>query len=296
MLSRDGVLLNSPPGFAYLDIVSGECFDSADQLFCTSPTYYEVFRPVLSLSGIYSLPVGQYTQSHLAYPLSISFNAANQMFVVSGTNGAPGYMYFPPSQLTYTNTVQKFDTNFTFLGTVATGLRGAWGSAVDKDGNLYVSTTDDDSIRRFATNGTVEVVSDYFDDWLYQPKGIAFDSLGYLFVANSGNGTVVKFAPNGTSTVLASNLVSPTSIAIYPGLKFWRVPIRLANSTVLTNGAFQFSFATNPYGTNTVLAATNPAGPWNPIGTAVEVSPGDYQFTDTQATNSVLRFYRVRSE
>ena len=175
-------------------------------------------------------------------------------------------------------------------------MNGPWGLAFDKQGSLYVSTAGDDSIRRYATNGVVEVVSDYFDNWLSKPKGIAFDSLGYLYVANSGNGTVMKIAPNGTSTVIASNLPAPTSIAIYPGLKLWRVPIRLANQTVLPSGAFQFSFATNPYGTNRVLATTNLDGGWIPIGTAVEVSPGDYQFTDTQATNNGQRFYRVRNE
>jgi hypothetical protein len=227
----------------------------------------------------------------MGFPLTIAFNAANQMFVVNGTDTSPVVI-----ANAFTNTIQKFDTNFTHLGTIATGLRGAWGSAVDKAGSLYVSTTDDHSIRRYATNGSVEVVSDYFDDWLYAPKGIAFDSLGHLLVANSGNGTIARFAPNGASTVIASNLVSPTSLVAYPGLKLWRVPVRLTNQTTSAKGEFQFSFATNPYGTNTVLAATCPSGPWNPIGTAAEVSPGEYQFTDTQVTNIAQRFYRVRVE
>lgn len=274
-----------------VDSVSGLSFDGTGTLYVTIPNYYSITRPEYSAGFGYWFGPGVFTQSHLGDPLNISFNAAGQMIVVNGT--APGPFTFPNA---FTNTVQKFDTNFTHLGTIATGLRGAWGSAIDSAGNLYVSTTDDHSIRRFATNGAVQVVSDYFDDWLYQPKGIAFDSLGYLFVANSGNGTVVKFAPNGTSTVIASNLISPTSIAIYPGLKLWRVPIRIANQMVLPNGAFQFGFATNPYGTNTVFATTNFADGWTPIGTAVEVSPGEYQFTDTQATNSVQRFYRVRNE
>lgn len=295
VFDRNGNRLNSPPPMGLLDIVSGVAFDSADQLFCTDPFYYEICRPVLFAGTIYGLPpFGQRSQSHLAYPLSICFDGLNQMYVVNGTNGSP---FTAPSQLVYTNTVQKFDTNFTFLGTVATGLEGAWGSCVDKDNNLYVSTTEDNSIRRYGTNGSVETISDNFDDWLYGPAGIAFDSLGNLVVANSQNGTVVKFAPNGTSILIASNLVSPTSIAVYPGLKLWRTPIQIVGGTVLTNGGFQFSFAANPYKTNTVLARDfDVAGSWNPIGMAIEISPGDYQFTDTQATNHFQRFYRVRSD
>ena len=43
---------------------------------------------------------------------------------------------------------------------------------------------------------------------------------------------------------------------------------------------------------------TNPAlrlGNWSVLGSVTEVSPGQFQFTDPQATNSPRRFYRVRS-
>ena len=57
--------------------------------------------------------------------------------------------------------------------------------------------------------------------------------------------------------------------------------------------------ATNTPGvTCTVLGSTNPALPlatWYVLGVATEISPGQYQFTDLQATNSLQRCYRVRS-
>jgi hypothetical protein len=34
---------------------------------------------------------------------------------------------------------------------------------------------------------------------------------------------------------------------------------------------------------------------WTPLGGATELSPGQFEFTDRQATNSSLRFYCVRS-
>ena len=43
--------------------------------------------------------------------------------------------------------------------------------------------------------------------------------------------------------------------------------------------------------TNVLLPLSN----WTAIGSVMETVPGQYQFTDSQATNFPLRFYRVRS-
>ena len=75
-------------------------------------------------------------------------------------------------------------------------------------------------------------------------------------------------------------------------------PIILTNAAKLTNGAFQFAFTNTPGGTNTVLATTNlllPLTNWTVLGTVTDITPGQFQFTDQQATNRPLRFYRVRS-
>ena len=66
----------------------------------------------------------------------------------------------------------------------------------------------------------------------------------------------------------------------------------------LAGGAFQFSFTNTPGAGSTVFTTTNLALPftnWTTLGSATEVSPGQFQFTDPQATNNSKRFYRVRS-
>jgi len=72
----------------------------------------------------------------------------------------------------------------------------------------------------------------------------------------------------------------------------------LLNVTKLASGAFQFSF------TNTldigfiVFGTTNlslPVSNWTVLSSPVEVSPGQYRFTDSQATNNPQFFYRVCS-
>lgn len=76
------------------------------------------------------------------------------------------------------------------------------------------------------------------------------------------------------------------------------MPIVLGQATRLGNGAFQFAFINAPGDAFTVLASTNaslPLASWNVLGSVTEISSGQYQFTDLQATNQPLCFYRVRS-
>jgi hypothetical protein len=60
----------------------------------------------------------------------------------------------------------------------------------------------------------------------------------------------------------------------------------------------QFTFTNTSGALFTALAATNltlASSNWTSLGRVAEVADGDFQFTDTQATNYGLRFYRVRS-
>ncbi len=64
----------------------------------------------------------------------------------------------------------------------------------------------------------------------------------------------------------------------------------------LANGVFQFAFTNAPGVSFSVVGTTNLAVSftnWNALGSVSEISPGQYQFTDLQATNQPQRFYRV---
>ena len=72
----------------------------------------------------------------------------------------------------------------------------------------------------------------------------------------------------------------------------------LTDARSLTNGACQFCFTNCVGALFGVLATTNPAQPlsnWTALGGVTEVSPGQFQFTDPQASNIACRFYRLLS-
>jgi hypothetical protein len=76
-----------------------------------------------------------------------------------------------------------------------------------------------------------------------------------------------------------------------------RLP-EMTSATWLTNATVQFSIANNGTSNLTVLATTNLALPmteWLTLGPPTQISPGIFQFTDSQTSNYPARFYRVWS-
>ena len=75
-------------------------------------------------------------------------------------------------------------------------------------------------------------------------------------------------------------------------------PPLISNTFMQSDGSLMFSFTNNPGIGFRVLVSTNIATPlnqWTSLGTATEVLPGQYQFTDPDATNYLQRFYQVVS-
>jgi hypothetical protein len=108
-----------------------------------------------------------------------------------------------------------------------------------------------------------------------------------LNITNFGVGSHGVSASYASDTVFASSSASLVATPPY-----------LTDLTLLGNGAFQFSFTNTIAAPFTVMSSTDlslPLTNWISLGSPVEVSPGQFQFTDSQATNDTVRFYRVRS-
>lgn len=278
-----------------VDSVSALAFDYTGSLYVTIPNYMEVARLAYGgFYGYYLTPFEYRSQSHLNLPTSLTINKSGDVFIANGVSAWPGY------NGGYTNTIARFSSNLTYHGDFATGLNNPWGLAFDRAGNLFVSNSGNNRIYQFTADGARHLFA--ISGGLSTPRGIAFDSAGRLYVANSGNGTIQRFTPAGLGTVIpgtviVSNLTSPMSIAIYPGLGLWKTPSALSKPTALPGGVFQFSF-NHMVGTSfSVLASTNPSvspNAWTELGNVTEIWPGQFQFTHLQATNFSKRFYRVR--
>ena len=151
---------------------------------------------------------------------------------------------------------------------------------------------------------------------------VAITSGDYHSVALCSDGSVAdwgynydgELGDNSTTNRLAP--VAVTTIPLVAGQSFSRVGmgrmaahtlavvaeppvtgITLTSATNLADRSFRLSFASSPGATFSVLATTNLALPlsnWMVLTGAVEISPGQYQLTDPQATNKPQRLYRVR--
>jgi len=70
------------------------------------------------------------------------------------------------------------------------------------------------------------------------------------------------------------------------------------SSAMLPDSTFQLNYTNTPGVAGMVLATTNlalPAGNWNMLGTAAEISSGQFQFIDPQAAGNPRCFYRIRT-
>jgi WD40 repeat protein len=132
---------------------------------------------------------------------------------------------------------------------------------------------------------------------LYDPATGTWTASGSLNAPRSTH--VATLLPNGKVLVAAgyyvNNNVQLFSAELYDSAAGG---ISLVNPVKLPGGAFQFAFTGPSNGTNTVLAATNPALPsanWTVLGVVPEFSAGLFVFSDSQAANGPSRFYMVRS-
>jgi N-acetylneuraminic acid mutarotase len=131
--------------------------------------------------------------------------------------------------------------------------------------------------------------------WIYDPRT---DSWSVTADLNQGRyGHTATALPNGCILVAGGgNLVAPFRLANTES--FVPVDPIVLTATTLPNAQLQMTFTNTPGFSFNALASTNvslPLSNWTALGDVTEVSPGHFQFTDSQATNSAQRFYRVRA-
>jgi hypothetical protein len=162
---------------------------------------------------------------------------------------------------------------------------GVWTNSYNGRGSPFATSTDG------TNNVIVWVVGEEGDQRLH----------GY----NGDTGAVV-YSGGGANELMSGTHHFSTAIAargrIYVGndnrVFAFTVPVPsivLTNPVVLPDGTFQFGFTNIPGLSFTVYGATNLALPftnWTRLGGATEISPGQFQFTDS-SVGLLQQFYRV---
>jgi sugar lactone lactonase YvrE len=116
---------------------------------------------------------------------------------------------------------------------------GAYSTAVDGSGNVWVSSATGNAVNEYDSAGTfLQTVGSTAPIPLSAPKGIAVAN-GKLFVADAGNGRIVRFATDGTYEA-AVTLAGVTGVSVSGGTLF-----AAAGGKIYTYNASSFSAGAN---------------------------------------------------
>jgi len=179
-------------------------------------------------------------------------------------------------------------TAFRITPTSPPTIVGVWTNSESGRGSPFTTSTDG------TNNVIVWVIGSEGDQRLHGYNG---DTGAVIFNGGGANELMSGTRRFNTGIAARGRIFAANDNKVYAFIL--PVPkIVLKDLTLLPTGAFQFGFTNTPglsftvYSTtNLLLSLTN----WTQLGTAGEISPGQFQFTDTTTDGNQDRFYRVTS-
>jgi streptogramin lyase len=264
--------------------------DKAGNVYIADTFHNRILERRASDGAVFGLPFGS-----LFYPSSVSVDGAGNVYVADIGSGA----------------IKKWAPADGSLTVLADGLYAPNAAVADGTGNLFFADTFNFLIKELpaifvdpsarsepaaAGNDSLPVVLPVTEN-LLPPFAPTSDQL-WLTIDGVTNGIVsfsfsVNPGPARTANISILGQLIPVTQA---GATV--TPPTLANSMVLDDGTFQFSFSNTQSTAFTVLSTTNlslPLDEWTVIGAPSNVAPGLFQFTSESISNEPQRFYRIRS-
>jgi hypothetical protein len=205
--------------------------------------------------------------------------------------------------------VEAGDNNLGFLASaelydVGLGSSNAWrpqissiSSPISLGANLSATGLQFRGVAEGSTGNGQDSAADYP---VLQLRSLESGRTTYLLAADWSTNSLdsvplLNFPPGFALATIFVNGIQSTSAVV-------NVSVPVPTSTTITdetaqsNGWFQCNFTNNIGVLFGMLATTNvslPLSNWTALGGISEISPGQFQFLDLQATNNARRFYRL---
>jgi len=198
----------------------GLAFDAAGDLF-VADTYNHCIRKVTA-AGVVTTFVGTTgttsghvddtgTAARFNWPVGLAFDTAGVLYVADNANNCIRKVTAAGVVTTFVGTTGTTSGHVDDTGTAAR-FDGPCGLAFDASGNLFVSETSNNCIRKVTAAGVVTTfvgttgtTSGHVDDTgtaarFFFPQGLVFDATGNLYVSDTNNNCIRKVTPAGVVT------------------------------------------------------------------------------------------------
>lgn len=209
---------------AQFNYPTGIVGDSAGNIFVVCSTCSTIRK--ITPAGVVTTFAGQAnstgavdgtgTAARFNWPVGITIDSSNNLYVVDYGNSAI-------RKVTSSAVVSNFAGSYGDYGVVdgtgtAARFAGPAGIGIDVSGNLFVTDSDNATIRKVTPGRVVTLVAGSLS-WdgegstdgattvasFYGPEGVAVDTAGNLYIADTKNRTIRKITPSGIVSTIAGS-------------------------------------------------------------------------------------------